>query len=199
MRVDIESSLPGINGGEAGMAGRLDADADARLENRMALDDGVGSRVDHSPIQGMSHCSDEPPGRVRGQFRVSIQGNDVSNGREHGYVSGFHGETVGRPEEQVVEVHQLAPFSLPTHPTSFRGVINAMTVQMQETAPSVRCILLIQLIRSNWSKFRPIHHARQIPARRRGIGQKGKVEMRVAIAQITNLEGVDVPPDLGFA
>ena len=199
MRVDVESSLPGINGGEAGMAGRLDADADARLENRMAFDDGVGSRVDHSPIQGMSHCSDEPLGRVRGQFRVSIQGNDVSNGREHGYVSGFHGETVGRPEEQVVEVHQLAPFSLPTHPTSFRGVINAMTVQMQETAPTVRRILLIQLIDqigANSDQFiMLVKYLRGV----RGVGQKGKVEMRVAIAQITNLQGVDVPPDLGFA
>src|ERR1035438_4680241 len=94
----------------------------------------------------MRQRPDQPLRRSERQFCVGIQGNNISNAREHRYVTCFYGETVEPPEEQVVKVHQLAPLPLPAHPASFRGVISSMTVQMQKTASLVWRILLVELL-----------------------------------------------------
>ena len=66
--VDVKSGLPRINRGEARVAGRLNADADARLENGVALDDGIGLRDRRRPGSADGpelRSADEPsPGAI---------------------------------------------------------------------------------------------------------------------------------------
>ena len=53
VRVDVKSGLSRINGGQTRVARRLNADADTRLQNGVALDDGIGFRIDDGLVQGM--------------------------------------------------------------------------------------------------------------------------------------------------
>src|ERR1035438_5386183 len=94
----------------------------------------------------MGHGPNEAMSRPRRQLRVRIQRDHVSNMRECQQVTGFDRETVKGAQQQTVEVHHLAPLALPPHPASFRGVVDAMTVEVEKTAVLVPEILLVELV-----------------------------------------------------
>ena len=74
-----------------------------------------------------------------------------------------------------------------------------MTVQMQKTAPLVRRILLVELVdQSGANSDQFITLVKRLGGVGR-IGQEGKVEMGVAVAQVTDFQGVNIAPDLRFA
>ena len=66
------------------------------------------------------------------------------NARQHGQIAYLDWKAVKFSAQQVIQIHQLAPLALPTHPESFARVVDRVAVQHKERPHLFSAILLVQ-------------------------------------------------------
>ena len=96
--VDVESGFSGVDGGEAGAGGALDADADAGLQDAVTGDDDVFLRIDDGAIERMGESSDHAMRGSARKFGVGIEGDHELNARKNRGVADLDREScrIGR-------------------------------------------------------------------------------------------------------
>ena len=67
-RIDIEAGLPGVERGQAAAGRGMNADADARLENAIALHHDAGGRIDHGLVERVRQRPHQPAAEPRGSW-----------------------------------------------------------------------------------------------------------------------------------
>ena len=108
----------------------MHTDAHPRLQNAVTLLHGIRRRINFRAVQGVSRGPDQAMRAVSWQLRVGIQRNYVTHPGEDGQIPDLHRELVGVTAQELVEVQQLSPLALPTHPGIFHFVENAVPVEM---------------------------------------------------------------------
>ena len=93
-RVDVEPALAGVHSGEPRAGCRIDADADARLEYPVSLDNDSQLGVNDGLIERMGDGADELGRGTARQLRVGIQSENVADRAERFESAGFDGECV---------------------------------------------------------------------------------------------------------
>lgn len=62
----------------------MDADADARLEDAVALLNGVGGGINFRAIQRVGRSAHKPMRSVARQLRVRVQSDDIAHAAQNG-------------------------------------------------------------------------------------------------------------------
>src|SRR5690348_16054142 len=130
--VNIDSGLAGVERGEARLQGRVDADADAGLEDSVSGGDDAAFGINDSAVERMRHCADHGGGGAARQLRVRVEGDDVAHARKGGEIAGLDGKGVEFSAQIFVEVEQLATLALPAHPDALARVEDAMAMEEEE-------------------------------------------------------------------
>src|SRR5271154_639228 len=115
-RVDIEASLTGVERCKAGARCRRNADPNTRLKNAVACCDNTEPRIDDGVVQRMGDRANHARSSTARELSIGIQGDDVSNPLQSLDWSGLDGKTVEGVKQEFVQVEQLSPLPLPTHP-----------------------------------------------------------------------------------
>src|SRR5436190_11845384 len=106
----------------------MDADPDSRLKNSIARNHDVLPRINYRPVQRMRQSSDQTMSRAPRQFGVCVESDHKAHFRQHGKIANLDRKAVALAGKQLVKVHQLAAFALPSHPYFFAGIVDAMAV-----------------------------------------------------------------------
>ena len=77
-RVGIDADVPGEDPGERGAVGADDVDADARLQDAVALRHALHARVEPRPVERVRERADERARGVERQLRVRVERDDVA-------------------------------------------------------------------------------------------------------------------------
>jgi len=123
----------------------LDADSDPGLQNAVTCDNdafiGVNDRLIQRVGQGADHALADPRGSSVSESRVITKRTPESMGR----LPTFSWKAVKLGAQQVVQVHQFAALTLPSHPESFSRVVNAMAMEEKERSHALSGIFLVEL------------------------------------------------------
>src|SRR3954469_5589334 len=101
----------------------------------------------------MGNGTNESLGGAARQLRVGIECKDKADFREARQIPGLNRERVIRLSEHLVEIEQLASFSLPTHPRTFAGIVDAVAMKQIKPALQVVRILLVQTLDQTHGKI----------------------------------------------
>jgi hypothetical protein len=144
----------------------------------------------------LSGCAITPTRLPRGvarQLRVSIQRDDVANGRQDGEVAHDFGEGIPAPiAEEAVEFLQLPALALVSHPHSLPARSKDAAGETEGKCPLSSRLFLVQ-------RFDPLP---QLPDQRFIAGhvflrritkvrQERKLKMRIAVGQIAHFQALD--------
>ena len=114
--------------------------SDARLEDRIALDDAPPGGVDNRLVQRMRHLADQPPHRVGRKPRIRVQGDDIMDALRHcrrAPVEAEEGRVAGAAQ-QAVQLVQLAALALPADPQALAFVPHAAAMEQEEPVAAGR-------------------------------------------------------------
>ena len=190
-RVNIESRLPGVE-----RARRLREANSFTCSYRCAAA-GCRSRRPPSSFRdprplGRSGCAIAPtslrPASAR-QLRVGIERDHVTKAGEHAEIPDLHRETIEASSHQVIQIEKLAPLSFPTHPTALGWVVDTMPVKkVKRGSTSGSRISPIEVIdQPDADVNQRVSFVLRLVGIRR-VGYKRKVEVWIAIREITNLQ-----------
>ena len=136
--VRIDAPRPRKNALEEGAsADRRKHRRDPRLQDSVAIDDAARDLVEDGPVQGMRHSADELVHRASRQPRVAVERDDVSDALGRRSRARKKRRIVGAPE-QAVELLELSPLALPSHPSVFRRAPQTATMEQQESVAPIR-------------------------------------------------------------
>ena len=108
--------------------------SDTWLKDRIALDDPARVRIEDRPVERMGHRPHEANGGASRQARVRVEGDHVSDRHRH-VQPGPHERRAVVPQEQLVELLELATLALPSHPLALAGIPDAAAVEQEESGP----------------------------------------------------------------
>src|SRR5258705_4391597 len=133
-RVRIETGRPGIGAREQRPGGARHREADARLQDAVALGDAAERGIDPRAVQRVRDDADQ---RARGVARepgVRIEREAVANRRQQVQAPDLDGEArIGRAAQQTVEFFDLAALALPADPRLLALVPLAAAGEEEET------------------------------------------------------------------
>ena len=195
--VGIDPRLAGEQPDKPGSPGARQTHAHARLQNAVAFGDDPARRVELRTVQRMGHGGHEPAGGVAGELGVGVERDDILHRRQNGRVSLDGGKACGvAAAEEFVKRHELSPLALIAHPPALAGVPAPRAVEQVEHGLVPGRILgvqprdagpcLLQQPVVSRENFR-----RRIPV----VRQQGKVQMRIAVREGVNLQGLEEPDD----
>ncbi len=119
-RVGVDARVAREQAHEPGSAGARQADADARLQDAVAVDDAAAGRIEHRPIERVGHRPDHFARRIARQLRVGVERDDVADAGQHGGIADDLRERArATPAQEGVELRQLAALALVAHPHAF--------------------------------------------------------------------------------
>ena len=113
---------------------------DARLEDRIALDDASPRGIDNRLVQRMRHLADQPLHRVGRKPRIRVQGDhimDVLGHRRRAPVEAEEGRVPGA-SKQAVQLVQLAALALPADPQALTFVPHPPAMEQKEPVAAGR-------------------------------------------------------------
>ena len=130
---------------KAGRAGGFRIDLQARLNDAVAVHQGIGLFIDHRTTERMSQRADHAARSTGRHARIGIERDHIAHAvecvciAEYGVVAGvfFTGQ-------QLVEFHQLAALAFPAHPAVFFLV--PLTPAIQKQKLSLMCTLAVALV-----------------------------------------------------
>ncbi len=143
-RVGIQAGVSREQADEPGAPGARQADADARLQDPVTGDYAPAHRVDHRPVEDMSHRPDHFARRIERQLRVGVEGNDIAHLGQHGRVADDLGEPIARAAQQGVELRQLAALALVRHPYAFARIPAARPMKEVENVGPMVLVLFVE-------------------------------------------------------
>ncbi len=97
--VDIEAGLAGVDIGHARLRGGMDADADAGLQDAVALGDDAAFGIDDGAVEGVHHGADEGVGGAAGELGIGVERDDIAHAAQDAGVAGLHGESVEKAHQ----------------------------------------------------------------------------------------------------
>ena len=146
----------------------------------------------------MCHGLDHLSSGISRQLSVCIQSNHETHFKKCCNISDHRRKTTLRAAERGVEIGQLSALALVSHPRVFLQI--PATISMQEKKPvAVVCgILLIETINSFASQLNKFSIVFQSLLRSIfEIREQGKVQMRITIGEITDLQTLQQSIDSG--
>ena len=196
-RVGVDAGLACEEADKQRPPGPGQADADARLEDPIALGDDPPGRVKDRAVKGMGHGADELPRDIARQLRVRVERDHVLDGREDPLVPHNLREVLAADSpKEPVELEELPPLALVAHPQALAIVPEAGPVDQ------------VELVLRRGQVF-PIEHldSRPGPAQERAVTRKllrrripevreeREMEVVIAVRQVVDLQGLDEPVD----
>src|SRR5664279_1621355 len=92
----------------------------------------------------MCQSANHPASGATRQFGIRVEGDDVTYFEKIRQLSCLCGKTIELAPQQVVEIHQLAPFAFPSHPQPFARVIDAMAMEQKKGNHLLLGVLFIE-------------------------------------------------------
>src|SRR5579871_3350070 len=126
--------------------------------------------------------------RTSRKFRVRIQRDDKTHLAQDRQVADLHWKAVEVPTEKLIQVQQLASFTLPAHPALFTRVVYTMPMKMKESSGAFGRLPLIQVddqLRTQLHEF-VVFWSRI--GRIRQIRHDRVMNIRIVVPQIANLQ-----------
>jgi len=186
-RIRRQAALGGVDRLESRrVIGRRQAWGDSRLQHREAAADPSRSRIDHRSIQRVGDLADQ---FLRGIARQPGIGVECDHVAEPAGGASLDGDVAGvsRAAQIGVELHQLAPLALPTHPGAFARVPASFAVEEQEPIT----ILLVECPELLPGTIEQDRIIRGGPGGGIGpVGNRSEVDLTVIVRQEVHLQGV---------
>ena len=131
--VRIDACVACVRSGEQRSGSARHRDADARLQDAVALGDAPEASIEPRPIQRMRDDADERLGCVARQARVRIERDAIAHRRKNVQRADLLGEArVGGASQQPVEFFDLAALPLPPDPCVFQRVPAPLAMKQEE-------------------------------------------------------------------
>ena len=189
-RVGIDAGVTRIEPGEQRTRRARECDADARLQNAVAIDHQTGLRIDQWAVQRMRGDADQRARGIARQRRVAVERDAVAHRRQDGRVPDVHDEArVLGAAQQAIELVDLAALALPAHPQAFLRVPLSAAVAQEETI--ARGVVMFRVERAD-ALARRLQDRGVLRLRLFGgvaeVAQDGEMNVRVQIAERLDLE-----------
>ena len=137
--VRVDAGVPGIRPREQRPGGAGHRHADAGLEDAIALGDAAQARVEPRSIQRVGDDADQGLRGVARQPRVGVQRDAIAHRRQDRQFADLHGEAgVAGAAEETVELLDLAPLALPSHPHLLAGIPAPFAMKQEEAIGVLR-------------------------------------------------------------
>src|SRR5580698_1052829 len=94
----------------------------------------------------MRQCSHHAKRRPAWKLSVGVEGDHETDLWKDGEIAHLDRKAVIFAAEQLVQVQQFAALALPSHPSFFARVINAMAMEEKKRPHFLGRVLLIQLV-----------------------------------------------------
>jgi hypothetical protein len=116
-RIRIDAGVAGIEAREQRTRRTRERDADARLEDAVAVDHQTGLRIDQRAVQRVRGDADQRARGVARQRRVAVERDAVAHRRQYRCVADVDDEArVLGAAQQAIELLDLPALALPAHP-----------------------------------------------------------------------------------
>ncbi len=189
VRVQIETGRTREQPRMAGTVGAAGGDLDARLEHAVAGDDPA-LRVQRRPVERMRQRRGQAGRGAARQMGVGVEGEDEMDLAEAPQRVGAEGMAgVRRARQQVVQLGELAPLALPTHPDPVHRVPAALAVEQKKARrlrPAMPLRQLAQALRGEAQQLRIAGH--HLPRCVGEVGEKRKAQVLSRIGQKIDLQ-----------
>ena len=168
---------------------------DARLQDRVALDNPAPIGVKAGPVQRMGHLADQATHRTARQSGVRIKRHDIANACRGSRRSETHVDEsgVGRGAKQPIQFVELAALALPSDPPRFTLIPDAPPVQKEEARSAWRRAIA-QIETRDAVRRSGDERSVAVGPLVRGVGPVGhQREMKIALRarKVVNLEPFD--------
>src|SRR5678815_4168922 len=141
----IDARVPGEQPREERTCRARIRDADARLENAVAVGDPPGSGIERRPVERVRDDPEQLTCRVPRQPCVAVERDAVAHRRQDADVADIGVEAgFGGAAQQAVELLDLAALALPPHPEAFPRVPLAGPVEEDEPAAAGVAVLPVE-------------------------------------------------------
>ncbi len=193
MRVRVDAGVAPVQSRIARPVRAGQADGHPGLQDAVALANPLLVRVVARPIQRVRHGAHQLPRRVARQLGIGVQGNDVLHVRQERRIPDDPREALlGVAAQQRVQIRQLAPLALVTHPNPLLRIPPARAVEQEEGVAPVARVLFVQRFDPPRGQLHQRFIFRQgflprIPK----IGQQSKVQAVVPVGQEPNFQRLD--------
>src|SRR5271166_4749315 len=169
---------------------------DARLHNSVALHDSPLASAEARLIEGVRHGADQTAGYTMLHPRVRIKRDHVSDTCGNSRWTSCEGDerSVGFAAEKLVQLTQLSPLALPSHPFAFTLVPNAPSMQQQEplTAIGSRTMYSIEPLDSvNGDGQQFVIVRKRLVLSVQPVGQQREMKLALGIGQVVDLQPLD--------
>ena len=137
-RVRVHAGVPRIEPGKERTGRAHERDADARLQDPVALGDAAGCRIERGPAERVDDDADQLAGDAARQPGVAVERDAVLDVRQDRQVADRYREArVGGAAQEPVELLDLAALALPPHPQPFAGVPLPQSMKQEETVGAI--------------------------------------------------------------
>ncbi|MNZ46192.1 hypothetical protein D3C78_638680 [compost metagenome] len=189
--VGIDPRLAAEQPGIGGACGARQADADPRLQDRVAGADAAFLHIVDGAVERMLHGADQLLRRIARQLGIGVEGDDVTHGLQGREIADDQRKTL-QPgaAQQRIEFGELAALALVAHP-HLLGRIPAPRAVEQEEVIGIRVFAVQRLdaLTGQRQQRRVLlqHLARGIHE----VGQQREMQMGVAVGQKAHLQALD--------
>ena len=196
-RVRVHAGVPGEDPREARAGGAGRGDADARLQDAVALGDAAGARIEHGPVERVRDDAHELLRPVPRQARVRVERDAVAHVLEDAPLAHLDLEArVGRPAQEPVQLLELPALALPAHPGALPLVPLPHAVEEEEAVPPALAEAGVQRLDAAAGRGEDGFVPGQLA--RRGVGEvaeDGEVDAGVEVPEREDLEVLELPLD----
>ena len=138
-RVRVDAGVPRIEPGEQRTRRAHERDADARLQDAVALGDTAGARIEGGPVERVGDDADQLARDAARQPGVAVERDAVLDvGQDRQIADRDREARVGGAAQQPVELLDLAALALPPHPQALSGVPLPQPVKQEEAVGAPR-------------------------------------------------------------
>ena len=149
----------------------------------------------------MGHRPDEANGGASRQARVRVESDHVSDPHWHVQLGPQERRAIV-PQEQLVELLELAALALPTHPLALAGIPDPVPVEQEESGPRVGSGTMAPVEPADpldGGLEQPIISRHGFRRRVDPVGEESEVDGALQIGKIVELQAIDLLLDLGVA
>ena len=184
-RVGVDAGVAGIEAREQRPRRAREGDADPRLQDAVAVGDAPGLRIEGRAIERVRDDADQLPRRITRQARVAVERDAVAHLRQDRHVADMEPEAgVGGPAQQAVELLDLSPLALPSHPQAFLRVPLPRAVEQEELIGALGAVLGVERFDAGARRGQDLGIVRHRLGRRVAhVAQQREVDVRVDVAE----------------
>ena len=182
--------MPRVHDGKARLMRAGQRHTHARLQDAVASHDPTAHGIIHRAIERMRNRADECRCGIRREHRVGVERDDVAHTPQRRDIAFNHRERLGRTTAQIsIELGQLPPLALPSHPDALRRVPAPRAMEQIERIAAPRGVPGIQRTDSrDRSGHNVIIAGERLRRRIRKVAQHREMQIRPPVGQELHLE-----------